>query len=186
MDLSLGFLFCSIDLYFCLCASTILSWWLWLCSRVPPGSSIHQTFQARILAWVAISYLRGSSRSRDPTGISCASCIGRQILYHCAPGKPSFLPSDSQIGITDLELLFLFVLHLSNQLSAWLLYVCAPLALQTHCVQNRIPLLYLYSVELVQLLSSNYVPGSSPWNTRINEISLFLSGWQRQLEDLDS
>ena len=32
MDLSLGFLFCSIDLYFCLCASPILSWWLWLCS----------------------------------------------------------------------------------------------------------------------------------------------------------
>ena len=25
VDLSLGFLFCSIDLYFCLCASTILS-----------------------------------------------------------------------------------------------------------------------------------------------------------------
>ena len=34
MDLSLDFLFCSIDLYFCLCASTILSWWLWLCSIV--------------------------------------------------------------------------------------------------------------------------------------------------------
>ena len=33
VDLSLGFLFCFIDLYFCLCASTILSWWLWLCSR---------------------------------------------------------------------------------------------------------------------------------------------------------
>ena len=32
MDLSLGFLFCSTDLYFCLCATTILSWWLWLCS----------------------------------------------------------------------------------------------------------------------------------------------------------
>ena len=31
--LSLGFLFCSVDLYFCLCVSTILSWWLWLCSR---------------------------------------------------------------------------------------------------------------------------------------------------------
>ena len=27
------FLVCSIDLYFCLCANTILSWWLWLCSR---------------------------------------------------------------------------------------------------------------------------------------------------------
>ena len=33
VDLSLGFLFCSINLYFCLCASTILSGWLWLCSR---------------------------------------------------------------------------------------------------------------------------------------------------------
>ena len=33
MDLFLGFLFCSIDLYFFLCASTILSWWLWLCSK---------------------------------------------------------------------------------------------------------------------------------------------------------
>ena len=33
MDWSPGFLFGSIDLYFCLCASTILSWWLWLCSR---------------------------------------------------------------------------------------------------------------------------------------------------------
>ena len=32
MDLSLGFIFCSINLYFCLCANTILSWWLWLCS----------------------------------------------------------------------------------------------------------------------------------------------------------
>ena len=33
VDLSLGFLFCSIDLYVCLCANTILFWWLWLCSR---------------------------------------------------------------------------------------------------------------------------------------------------------
>ena len=32
MDLSLGFLFCSIDLCFCLYASTVLSWWLLLCS----------------------------------------------------------------------------------------------------------------------------------------------------------
>ena len=34
VDLSLGFLFCSIDLYVCLCASTILSSWLWLCSLI--------------------------------------------------------------------------------------------------------------------------------------------------------
>ena len=31
----------------------------------PPGSSVHGTVQARILEWVAISFSRGSSLSRD-------------------------------------------------------------------------------------------------------------------------
>ena len=31
------------------------------------GSSVHGTFQARILEWVAISFSRGSSKLRDPT-----------------------------------------------------------------------------------------------------------------------
>ena len=50
----------------------------------PPGSSVHGISQARILEWVAISYSRGSSWPRAQTGGSCASCIGRQILYHWA------------------------------------------------------------------------------------------------------
>ena len=49
-----------------------------------PGSFVHGIFQVRILEWVAISYPRGSSQSWDLTSISCISCIGRQILYHCA------------------------------------------------------------------------------------------------------
>ena len=32
-----------------------------------PDSSVHGVFQARILEWVAISFSRGSSRSRDRT-----------------------------------------------------------------------------------------------------------------------
>ena len=40
--------------------------------------------QARILEWVAISFFRGSSQPRDPTGVSCVSCVSRRILYHCA------------------------------------------------------------------------------------------------------
>ena len=48
-----------------------------------PGSSVHGIFQARILEWVAISYSRGSSQARDRTCVSCISCIGLQILYHC-------------------------------------------------------------------------------------------------------
>ena len=52
-----------------------------------PASSVHGLFQTRILEWVAISYSRGSSRSRDCTLVSCASCIGRQILYLCTTIK---------------------------------------------------------------------------------------------------
>ena len=60
---------------------------LTLCKPIdcsPPGSSVNGIFQARILQWVAISSSRGSSPPRDRTRISCVSCIGRRILYHCA------------------------------------------------------------------------------------------------------
>ena len=46
-----------------------------------PASSVLEVLQARILAWVAISFSRRSSRIRDGTRISC---IGKQILYHWA------------------------------------------------------------------------------------------------------
>ena len=58
-----------------------------LCDPVdcsPPGSSVYGIFQARILEWVTISYSRGSSWPRDQTHVFCASCIGKQILYHCS------------------------------------------------------------------------------------------------------
>ena len=47
-----------------------------------PGSSVHGILQARILEWVAMPSLRGSSWPRDWTCISYISCIGRQVLYH--------------------------------------------------------------------------------------------------------
>ena len=58
-----------------------------LCNSIdcsPPGSSVNGIFQARILEQVAISFSRGSSGPRDRTRVSCVSCTGRQILYHCA------------------------------------------------------------------------------------------------------
>ena len=44
-----------------------------LCSSMDcslPGSSVHGTFQARVLEWVAISFSRGSSQPRDRTQVS--------------------------------------------------------------------------------------------------------------------
>ena len=49
----------------------------------PPGSSAHGILQARILEWVAMPSSRGSSPPRDGTRVSCVSCTGRQVLYHC-------------------------------------------------------------------------------------------------------
>ena len=46
-----------------------------------PGSSVHGIFQARILEWVAISFSRESSWSKDWT---CIFCFGSWILHHWA------------------------------------------------------------------------------------------------------
>ena len=55
-----------------------------------PGSSVHEILQARILEQVTISYSRGSSWPRDQNPISCVSCTGGQILYHCTTLEAPF------------------------------------------------------------------------------------------------
>ena len=56
----------------------------------PPGSSVHEMLQARILEWVAIYFSWGSSRPRNQTR---ASCIAGRFLPNWAtreaPGFPS-------------------------------------------------------------------------------------------------
>ena len=39
----------------------------------PPGSSVYEIFQTRILEWVAISFSRVSSQARDGTRVSCTA-----------------------------------------------------------------------------------------------------------------
>ena len=41
----------------------------YICS--PPGFSIYEILQARILEWLAIPFSRGSSQTRDQTWVSC-------------------------------------------------------------------------------------------------------------------
>ena len=53
--------------------------------------SYHQvTTKTHPSCWLHLSGGLGSSRPREPTLVSCVSCIGRLILYHCSPGKPSW------------------------------------------------------------------------------------------------
>ena len=51
----------------------------------PPGSSVHGTSQARILEWVASSFLRGSSQPRDQTQVS--HIAGGFFTIRGPPGK---------------------------------------------------------------------------------------------------
>ena len=60
-----------------------------------PDFSDHGNFQVRILEWVVTSYFRVSSQPWNRTYISCVSCIGRQILYHCTIFIISFFKSVS-------------------------------------------------------------------------------------------
>ena len=63
----------------CMCAKSLQSCPA-LCEPMkhsPLGSSIHGILQARVLEWVAVSFSRGSSWTRDQTCISYVFCIGK-------------------------------------------------------------------------------------------------------------
>ena len=67
--------------------------WPTLCDPMdcsPPGFSVHEIFQTKILEWVSISFSRGSSQPRDRTRVSST---GRWILYHWAPRKALYVGS---------------------------------------------------------------------------------------------
>ena len=69
---------------------------LTLCDAVdcsPPGSSVREIFQARILEWVVISSSRRSSWPRDQTHISCISSTadGFFISWAIFPDTPRIL-----------------------------------------------------------------------------------------------
>ena len=63
---------------------SVMSGSLWPHGLSLTGSSVCGIFQARMLEWVAISSLRGSSWFRNQSCISSSSCMIRQILYHWA------------------------------------------------------------------------------------------------------
>jgi len=66
----------------------------------PPGSSVHGSFQARILEWVAMPSSRGSSQPGNRTHISC---IASRSFTAEPPGKPCFSMTDGILwGELDL------------------------------------------------------------------------------------
>ena len=80
--------FCpSFLLYVCVLSHVLLFLTPW---TVAHQASLSIISQAIILQQVAISFSRGFSWPRDQTRVSCISCVGRWILYHCCLRSPSF------------------------------------------------------------------------------------------------
>ena len=73
----------------------------------PPGSSVHGILQARILEWVAISFSRGSSQSRDRA----------QVFHIAADSLPTEPPGMLTKALYDLKVdgdfFFLFLRQLN-------------------------------------------------------------------------
>ena len=66
-----------------------------------PGSSVHRILQARMLAWVAISSSRGSSRPRDQTHISVSPALAGGFFTTHATWKalsPLLISESSEPG----------------------------------------------------------------------------------------
>ena len=92
----------SLTLYFCfllvqfLCTCVPVQSCLTLCDPMdcsPPDSSVHGISQARMLEWFTMPSSRGSSQPRDPTCISCASCVAGGFFISEPPGKKFHLTS---------------------------------------------------------------------------------------------
>ena len=75
------------------CAQSLQSY-LILCGPMDSntlGSTVHGSFQPRILGWVAISYSRGSSWPRDQAHVSWVSCTAGRFFTTSAT---MFSPKD--------------------------------------------------------------------------------------------
>ena len=113
------------------------SWWPH--GLYPPGYSVHGILPTRILEWVAISSLRGSSPLRGRTCISCVSCtedlprsgiqpaspvspaLAGRFFTTEPPGKPTGDPRMSRAlsaPLTFMQMLNWFVMYLRHGMRA--------------------------------------------------------------------
>ena len=85
----------------------------------PPGSSVHEVLQTRILEWVAMPSSRGSSRPRNQTLASCGPCFIDRFFTAEPLGKPlsyDILTPFTETNLTDSKNYRLLLTGYSPQL----------------------------------------------------------------------
>ena len=63
-----------------------------------PGSSVHGILQARLLEWAAIPFSVESSQPKDPTCVSCCSCLHWQQILYCWATKLNIIQHPLQFS----------------------------------------------------------------------------------------
>ena len=136
----------------------------------PPGSSVNEIFQARILDCVAISYSRGSSQPRDQTHVSCVFCIGSRILYQSHLGSP--IINNNVLHIWKLLKRWSqnFLRKFCNYVWWWMFT-----RLLVMIITQNIQISNCYIIHLKFMLYVNYI---SIVKTLENDITKLLNGWQ--------
>ena len=116
-----------------------------------PGSSVHGSFQARILEWVAISFSRRSSQPRDWTQVSRIAgrrftvWATREAIYTVAVYISQFIP------LPSLTLWYPYLSSLDLCLSFWLTRSSLPFSyyhIYALIYNIRFPLFWLHSDSL--------------------------------------
>ena len=74
---------------------------------IPPGSSIHWIFQARVLEWVAIPFSRGSSWPRDQTLVP--HIAGRCFTVWATREAPSYIHIHIYIYIHTYIYVYIYI-----------------------------------------------------------------------------
>ena len=85
----------------------------------PPGPSVYEIIQARILEWVAISSSRESSPPRNQTQVSCISCLGRRVLYHWAIREANLISTKFKKEFCGLSITLGRMLMREKERSSW-------------------------------------------------------------------
>ena len=112
----------------------------------PPGSSVHEILQARIVEWVVISFSRVSSRPRTQTWVSC---IAGRFFANWATRECPCLNS-------RIYFLIVFIYRMSYIYIHICIYICILYVSNICCIYTQYIHVYIYVHHIISSLFPLY------------------------------
>ena len=112
----------------------------------PPGSSVHEILQARMLQWIASSFSRGSSQARDQTWVS-HTAHRHFTIRHCMGSPWSW--QTQKLWALNASRLFLGSWQMANLMQQWN-------SITSHLMMTLLDFLSLTIILTFPILSSRF------------------------------